>query len=872
MKCIIRNLYVGATLAVLLSSCAHDIVDLTGNIYGVVKDYTTGVGLANCNVSVTSSGKSVLTDETGLFEFKELSPEEYTLTFTKSGYESQTKDIVVTTGETTKVSASLKSESLKYGAIKGSVKDFTTGQSISNANVVLSPGGKSVLTDENGLFEFKELSPMQYSLTCSKSGYDEQSKEIIASAGSVSTVAFSIKPSSSKYGSVKGVVKDYADGHLIENCQISLMPGGKSFTTGSDGSYIYHGLDAGQYSITFVKAGYDSETKTIEIRAGVTTTADVLLKAKSAFSLSETVWDFGDLSINKTFYCFNNSDADCSYEISNIPVWASFSKIKGVVKGGSNDSFTVAVDRDGISAGNYSQNITIVYSGRTKGGENLLLKMSKVVLSAPTVSTATSAINVTKNTFDIDGAIVATGGSQVISYGHCWNTTGSPTISDNKTNLGITSDAGSFRSNVTNLAMNTTYYVRAYATNSLGTSYSEQITVTTQDIAVNKWDGTMASSFASGSGTSVDPYIIETGGQLLLMRSYSSQCFRLANNIDLDNNNWLPFEFNGTLDGGNYVISNLFINRNTDEQGLFSVLQGGVVKNLFVSGVKIKAGSHDSIGVIAGDFQKGEIKNCRVSLTNTSSILGNQNVGGIVGSMGNGYADETIISNCTVVADGMVIAGTQNVGGVVGYMRESYHHEIVRCRVSGKLRGGVNVGGIIGYEEYGKLNIRECWYEGTLDGMSYVGGICGRCDHNGYGCTYIYSSKADVNINVSGGYAGGLYGGASRFMNIIASYATGTISSDDSSCKDIGGLGIGADTHLCYSTVTSALKNYKQLGYLGSESNECVGSYSSDNITQYLKECYSEYAEYYNFNTTWTWTGIVNGKTVSISCPKLAWE
>ncbi len=783
MKFVLRNLFVGTVLAAVLSSCAHDIVDLTGNIYGVVKDYTTGVGLANCNVSVASSGKSVLTDDNGLFEFKELSPEEYTLTFTKAGYETQTKDIVVTTGETTKVSVSLKSES-------------------------------------------------------------------------------------SKYGSVKGIVKDYADGHLIENCQISLTPGGKSFTTGSDGSYIYQGLEAGQYSMTFVKAGYDSATKTIDIKSGATTTVDVLLKAKSAFSLSETMWDFGDLSINKTFYCFNNSDADCSYEISNIPAWASFSKIKGVVKAGSNDSFIVTVDRDKVSAGNYSQNITIAYSGRIKGGENLLLKMSKVVLSTPTVSTAVSATSVTKNTFDIDGAIVATGGSQVISYGHCWNTEGNPTINDSRTNLGITTEALSFRSNVAGLTMNTTYYVRAYATNSLGTSYSEQITVTTQDVASNRWDGTMASSFAGGSGTSVDPYIIETGGQLLLMRNYSSKCFRLANNIDLNNNNWLPFEFSGTLDGDNYVISNLFINRNTDEQGLFSVLRGGVVKNLSVSGAIIKAGSHNSVGVIAGDFQKGEIKNCWVYLTNTSSILGNLNVGGIVGSMGSGDADEATISNCTVNADGMVIAGNQNVGGVVGCISGlRCHCRIIRCSVSGKLHGGVNVGGILGRDQYGEFNIGESQFSGTLEGDSYIGGICGRSDGNGFIC----ASKADVKLTLSDKIAGGLLGGASYCVTITASYATGTISSDNSDCESINGLAIGYNTSifLSYSTVTSTLANYKQLGRWD---DECAGSYTSDNITQYLKECYSEYAEYYNFNNTWTWTGLVNGKTVSVSCPKLAWE
>ncbi|RLD49945.1 MAG: hypothetical protein DRI94_09990, partial [Bacteroidetes bacterium] len=61
--------------------------------------------------------------------------------------------------------------------------------------------------------------------------------------------------------------------------------------------------------------------------------------------------------------------------------------------------------------------------------------------------------------------------------GVCWNTTGTPTTSDSKTTDG--SGTGVFTSSMTGLSGSTTYYVRAYATNSYGTSYGNQETFTT---------------------------------------------------------------------------------------------------------------------------------------------------------------------------------------------------------------------------------------------------------------------------------------------------------------------------------------------------------------------------------------------------------
>jgi uncharacterized protein (TIGR02145 family) len=71
------------------------------------------------------------------------------------------------------------------------------------------------------------------------------------------------------------------------------------------------------------------------------------------------------------------------------------------------------------------------------------------------------------------------GGSQINARGICWSTNPLPTINDNKTSDG--KGIGSFTSSIDGLLPGTTYYFRAYATNSISTSYGQQISETTID-------------------------------------------------------------------------------------------------------------------------------------------------------------------------------------------------------------------------------------------------------------------------------------------------------------------------------------------------------------------------------------------------------
>ena len=90
----------------------------------------------------------------------------------------------------------------------------------------------------------------------------------------------------------------------------------------------------------------------------------------------------------------------------------------------------------------------------------------------PTVNTLLMYVN--SQSAESGGAVILSGGNNVTAFGVCWSTSHNPTILlSTKTNDGF--GVETFPSNITGLTPSTTYYVRAYATNSVGTSYGNEI-------------------------------------------------------------------------------------------------------------------------------------------------------------------------------------------------------------------------------------------------------------------------------------------------------------------------------------------------------------------------------------------------------------
>jgi plastocyanin len=100
----------------------------------------------------------------------------------------------------------------------------------------------------------------------------------------------------------------------------------------------------------------------------------------------------------------------------------------------------------------------------------------KDTVTMPTLTT-TAVTGIALTSATSGGNISSDGNSAVTARGVCWSTSADPTTSDSKTSDGT--GTGQYSSNITGINPGTLYNVRAYATNSAGTAYGDQVTFTT---------------------------------------------------------------------------------------------------------------------------------------------------------------------------------------------------------------------------------------------------------------------------------------------------------------------------------------------------------------------------------------------------------
>ena len=216
---------------------------------------------------------------------------------------------------------------------------------------------------------------------------------------------------------------------------------------------------------------------------------------------------------------------------------------------------------------------------------------------------------------------------------------------------------------------------------------------------------------ANGDGTAANPYQIKIAEELAWFRDFvnaghKTACARLEADIDMrtvchpaDESNgvaelsWEPISkedtyWEGTFDGNNKTISNLYIKTSSKYSGLFGEILvlvdvNSSIKDIIFENVNITS-TNEFSGVLAGYAKKTDISGITV---NSGSINGTHNVGGIVG-----LSYDTNISNCV---NRIPIVGSNNyIGGICGYATDM---SITNCANYGDVEGSVNIGGIVGY-------------------------------------------------------------------------------------------------------------------------------------------------------------------------------
>ena len=102
-----------------------------------------------------------------------------------------------------------------------------------------------------------------------------------------------------------------------------------------------------------------------------------------------------------------------------------------------------------------------------------------LVIGVLSTATTQAITNIAATSATAAGTVTDLGFPNPTAYGVCWSTSSSPTVANSKVDLGAKSSTGSFSTPVTGLSQGTVYYLRAFATNNVGTGYGNEVTFRT---------------------------------------------------------------------------------------------------------------------------------------------------------------------------------------------------------------------------------------------------------------------------------------------------------------------------------------------------------------------------------------------------------
>ena len=381
------------------------------------------------------------------------------------------------------------------GAINGYVTDKATGDPIENATVLLKPVNKIATTKSDGYFEFVGLELGNYSLSASRDGYKDYEDNQNISVNSSDAISRDIEMeklvSSMKvvdddgndidelnFGSLANDISRtfniFNDGEIPVNYQIEKTSSWIVNVVPADGLLQPDSLNKIEVTIDREKLSLGENLSTIKVVSDVMTFE---LTVKAYYVVNIMTLEPSDITTNSALLKGSiNIENKSLTEKGFILHIDESTSMKYVVSGNEMGEYSHQVENLGDGQTYRYEAYMICNAETVYGGEKTFTTLQIPDPESPVVTTS-DVTDVTQNTAVSGGNVTDDGGSSVTARGVCWSTSQNPTVSDNHTTDG--NGTGIFTSNITNLTANTTYYVRAYATNEKGTSYGEQKSFTT---------------------------------------------------------------------------------------------------------------------------------------------------------------------------------------------------------------------------------------------------------------------------------------------------------------------------------------------------------------------------------------------------------
>ena len=537
----------------LLTNCSKDIESFTGNLFGVITDYQTGEPIKDASVTITPSGDNKKTGSDGHYEFLNLEAKEYSVSVSKANYRTDAKSVSVVVGKDTRLDFALRT-AMPQLEVDHLTLDF--GNESTTLTLNIKNTGFATLS-----WEISEDIPW---LSCNPTSGEidsEKSKGIVVNidrkgmpVGDYSqTIALTsnggnadITVNMSVQGMAVTVSPQELDfGATTSTMQLTMSGGNNvSYTLTPSNDWILPSKTSGVFSkseniIVAVDRANHAEGKyegSLSLKVGehskeIPVRMTILAKALPATTL---------LSVD------NVTDAAATFKGAVISVGSSRVTRYGFCWGKQeNPELSTAESCNfGDCAAAADMNYTAklldanttyyvrAYAENSEGisYSNQLRFTTEEAAQKPEVETG-DADNVKSSQADVSGKILKIGDKEgIIQHGHVWSRSANPTTDNQKTQLGFTTVVGGFVSTLTGLEPNVTYHVRAYATNSIGTSYGEDVTFTTQPDIVALT--TIAARDIIHNAATVGGSISDNGGNTIVERGV---CWSTDQNPTINN-------------------------------------------------------------------------------------------------------------------------------------------------------------------------------------------------------------------------------------------------------------------------------------------------------------------------------------------------
>lgn len=330
-----------------------------------------------------------------------------------------------------------------------------------------------------------------------------------------------------------------------------------------------------------------------------------------------------------------------------------------------------------------------------------------------------------------------------------------------------------------------------------------------------------------GSGTSADPYLIQSDGDFQSFvfglldddtHAYGLS-FRQTESFDvpsrsmiIDGNVWAPTSFSGEYDGGGHELSSLtYMGSSIAERdsyiGLFSQLFDATVKNVTIKSAML-LNAHSSVGIVAGKAQ-GSCTLENITVNGTVTACGN-NVGGLVGECDGSLTVRRVSVNSLAITAGE--STSQNVGLLLGAARNGdlAFEQVFTPDHIFTVTGSRNVGALAGaIDNCGEINVKNVTIEHSVDDESKgvkiiyasefgAGAVAG---HIGSSST-LNLEKVSVKAPVkSKSDIGGLVGNADKLntVNVNSVTLSSVVSGENSTGGFFGYLGFNSNGSLNFN-------------------------------------------------------------------------